>query len=215
MALEPLLLLSRSLKQIVLGFAVLAPLALGGCDRQSAAPAQPEARTNAARTGTPPSSKGETLQGTIDRSHKGSRLPDFTLSDPKGNRLPLASLAGTPVLLNLWATWCAPCVAEMPALDALAAQRKDSLRVVTVSQDMAGADKVVPFFAQHGLGHLEPWLDPGNDLGFHFGGAQLPTTVYYDAQGREVWRMIGGHDWSAPDTARLLDEVGRSDPGQP
>lgn len=191
---------------------MLAPLALGGCDRQSAAPAQPEARTSAAKAGTGASGAVKPAQGAVDRSHRGSRMPDFTLTDPKGKKLRLVDLAGTPVLLNLWATWCAPCVAEMPALDALAASHRGTLQVVTVSQDMGGADKVAPFFEKHGLRQLEPWLDPDNDLAFHFGGAQLPTTVYYDAQGREVWRMTGGHDWSAPDTAGLLAEASAPPP---
>ena len=168
-----------------------------GCDRQSAAPAQPEAKATAPING----------KGVIDRSHKGSRIPDLTLSNPDGKRLRLPALVGKPVLLNLWATWCAPCVAEMPALDALAAARKDKLRVVTVSQDMRGAELVLPFFAKHRLAHLEPWLDPDSDLAFHFGGAELPTTVLYDAQGREVWRLTGGHDWSGADTAALLAEA--------
>ena len=60
-----------------------------------------------------------------------------------------------------------------------------------------------------GFKHLEPWLDPENVLGEHFATGILPTTVLYDKDGREVWRMIGGHDWSGPRTAAMLaDTVG-------
>lgn len=143
----------------------------------------------------------------IDRSFKGSRAPDFTFTDPKGARLQLTELAGQPYLLNLWATWCAPCVVEMPTLDRLAAAQEGKLRVITISQDMQGAEAVSPFFARSGFRHLEPWLDPDNNLGFHYGGATLPMTVLYDSQGREVWRMVGGHDWSSKESAELVAEA--------
>jgi thiol-disulfide isomerase/thioredoxin len=143
----------------------------------------------------------------LDRSFKGSRAPDLVFADPKGAKLQLSSLAGQPFLLNLWATWCAPCVIEMPMLDKLAADQKGKLRVITVSQDMQGAEAVAPFFAKSGFRHLEPWLDPENNLGFHFGGASLPMTVLYDSQGREVWRMAGGHDWTSKESAALIGEA--------
>ena len=124
-------------------------------------------------------------------------MPDFTLSDPAGKKLRLPDLKGTPVLLNLWATWCAPCVTEMPLLDTLAGDTQGKLRLVTVSQDMQGAEKVQPFFAEKKFAHLEPWLDPENDLVFHYGGNNLPLSVLYDAQGREVWRVAGDLDWAS------------------
>ena len=81
------------------------------------------------------------------------------------------------------------------------------LRVLTISQDITGAEKVTPFFAKNSYKHLEPWLDPDNRLSIHYATGILPTTVLYDAQGREVWRMIGGHDWSGPRTAAMLGET--------
>ena len=134
-------------------------------------------------------------------------MPDFVLTDPAGKRLTSVELKGKPVLINLWATWCGPCVLEMPMLDQLAESDGERLRVLTVSQDITGADKVVPFFAARKFTHLEPWLDPENVLGIHYATGILPTTVLYDAQGREVWRMIGGHDWAGPRTAAMLGET--------
>lgn len=141
-------------------------------------------------------------------SHKGSEMPDFTLTDPAGKTLRLPDLKGTPILLNLWATWCAPCVKEMPLLDTLAADTQGKLRVITASQDMQGAEKVTPFFAGKAFAHLEPWLDPENELVFHFGGNNLPFTVLYDAQGREVWRVAGDLDWSAKNVRAKVAEGG-------
>ncbi len=134
-------------------------------------------------------------------------MPDFTVTDPSGKSLKLRDLKGTPVLVNLWATWCGPCVLEMPMLDKLGVDNVDKLRVLTVSQDMAGNDKVAEFFAEKTFAKLEPWLDPDNNLGFHYNTGMLPTTVLYDAQGKEVWRMIGAHDWSSARTAAMLAET--------
>lgn len=133
-------------------------------------------------------------------------MPDFIFSNPDGKRLSLASLKGTPVLLNLWATWCAPCVIEMPKLDQLAGRMRSKLKVLTVSQDMQGAKAVAPFFAERNFAHLEPWLDPESELAFHYGGVSLPMTILYDAQGREVWRIAGDFDWSGPEAQELVAE---------
>ena len=148
----------------------------------------------------------EPVAGGIDRSHKGSALPDFQLKDPGGKELNLASLKGKPVLINLWATWCAPCVAELPQLDAIAASHP-GLKVLTVNQDATKLEAVAPFLKAHGVTRLEPWLNPDNSLTFQFGAETLPATVLYDADGREVWRTVGGRDWASADTAALLAEA--------
>lgn len=167
----------------------------GGCDRQSGDTAQPQASQSAAPAETP--------KGLLDTSHKGSAMPDFTLADPAGKQLKLADLKGKPVLINLWATWCAPCIKELPQLDALAAK----VRVVIVSQDSGQPEKVAGFLKERGIQKLEPWLDPKNDLSFHYGTGTLPTTIYYDAQGREVWRYVGERDWSGAETDALLAQA--------
>ncbi|WP_225425675.1 TlpA family protein disulfide reductase [Pelagerythrobacter rhizovicinus] len=147
------------------------------------------------------------LSSVIDRSRAGELMPAMTVSDPAGNRFNLAAAQGTPVLLNLWATWCAPCVKEMPQLDDLAGEYGDSLRVITVSQDMGGADKVEPFFAQMQFEHLEPWMEPELELGFALESQSLPTTVLYDASGREVWRVVGEYDWSSAEVREAIAEA--------
>ncbi len=147
------------------------------------------------------------FNGRLDIASRGTPLPDFTITDTAGKKLNLASLKGKPVLINLWATWCGPCVLEMPMLDKMAGDGEKGLRVVTVSQDMQGAAKVAPFFAEKKFVHLEPWIDPKNDLGFKYNTGELPTSVLYDAAGKEVWRMIGAHDWSNPRTDALLADV--------
>ena len=139
-------------------------------------------------------------------------LPVFEITGRDGEKDSTADFAGKTVLLNLWATWCAPCVAEMPLLDDLAADLDGQVRVVTVSVDMQGAAVVEPFFAEHQLQNLPMWLDPQNELAFAFGGGPvLPLTVLYDAQGHEVWRVIGAYDWGSEQArAEIVDALAES-----
>lgn len=181
---------------------LVAALAVAGCDRQGQSDSQPQ--TMAAPTES--AAKGE-FNGTLDIANRGKDMPDFTVTDPSGKSLKLRDLKGKPVLVNLWATWCGPCVLEMPMLDKLAADNAGKLRVLTVSQDIEGAAKVAPFYAERKFTALEPWLDTENNLGFFYETGMLPTTVLYDKDGKEVWRMIGAHDWSGPRTAAMLAET--------
>lgn len=173
-------------------------LTLAGCDREPSTDAQEQGDLGGAKAG---------LSGTVDRSHAGELMPAVAITDPGGRQLNTGALQGGPVLLNLWATWCAPCVVEMPLLDDLAGEFGDSLRVVTVNQDLQGAKTVEPFFAKHAFANLQPWLDPDNNLGFAIEGGVLPTTVLYDADGKEVWRVTGEFDWSGAAAREAIAEV--------
>ncbi|WP_262503819.1 TlpA family protein disulfide reductase [Sphingosinithalassobacter sp. CS137] len=190
--------------------ALLLPALLmaSGCDTQGDAPEQAEA-VSAPATPTASGSAGDAQVeeiGTLDRSHAGEIAPDVAFEDPAGRAVTLADFRGTPVLLNLWATWCAPCVAEMPTLDELAIREGDALKVLTVSQDLQGAEKVDPFFEEAGFERIEPYLDPEVLLSAHY-ASNLPTTILYDSQGREVWRMLGGMDWTNAAAAELIGEA--------
>jgi hypothetical protein len=78
--------------------------------------------------------------------------------------------------------------------------------VVAVSQDLAGAEKVAPFFAKGRFARLQPYLDPKVGLSVAL-NAELPTSILYDARGREVWRMTGGMDWTSAAARKLLAEA--------
>lgn len=175
-------------------------LVVAGCDRQSTEPAQQEEIAEP--------EGGAELTGKLDRSFAGEPMPAGELLDPSGARLTLADLTGKPTLINLWATWCAPCVIEMPLLDRLAGELGDDVRVLTISEDMNGAEAVEPFFAERNFAHLPQWMDPQNDLAIAYGGgAALPLTVLYDAEGKEVWRVMGGYDWASAEARALVDEA--------
>ena len=132
--------------------------------------------------------------------------PDALFQDPAGEPASIPQFAGKPVLLNLWATWCVPCVVEMPALDALAAREKNIV-VLAVSQDLNGQEKVQDFFADRDFRQLQPNIDPERTLMRRLGINTLPTTILYDASGREIWRMRGMADWQGLAAARLISEA--------
>lgn len=187
---------------------LLIGLALSGCDRQNASPPQ----GNAAET-TAASNAVEAPHptGRLDRSHAGTAAPDLAFEDGEGRPTRLSAFRGRPLLVNFWATWCGPCIAELPSLDALAGRESDRLQVVTVSQDSDSGEstarqKVSDFFAARRFQRLQPLLDSQMGL---MGALQLdtlPTTILYDAEGREVWRMTGAANWAGEREARLLRE---------
>ena len=145
--------------------------------------------------------------GRLDRSRAGSAAPPTAFEEPDGEPATLAGFRGRPLLVNLWATWCAPCIAEMPTLDALAAREEGRLQVVTISQDLDGRDRIEAFFAKQGYRHIETWLDPEMALMGALKVDTLPTTILYDAGGREVWRVVGMEDWRSRRAAMLLSEA--------
>lgn len=186
---------------------------LAACDRQSPpagqanASASGEVSSDEVQPSASGSAKGE-FNYTIDRSKAGTPAPSVAFDNPEGGKTTLQDFAGRPLLVNLWATWCAPCVAEMPTLDALAAQSDSEgdkgLAVLTISQDVQGQAAIKPFFAKHALPHLRGWTDPENKLGLGYATGVLPTTVLYDAKGKEVARVVGAMDWTGPEARALI-----------
>ena len=187
---------------------------LAACDRETAAPGQDQANGSAQAPATSGEVKGPgagaegAFSFTLDRSKAGTAAPDFTFSGPDGADASLQDFAGKPLLVNLWATWCAPCVAEMPTLDAVAAEYKaKGLTVLTISQDSQGESVIKPFFQKHKLPNLKGWIDPENQFGFHYATGMLPTTVLYDAQGKEMVRVVGAMDWTSPEGRKLIKDA--------
>ena len=144
----------------------------------------------------------------FELSEARERAPEISFSDAEGNRLTLADFDGRVVLLNLWATWCAPCVHEMPTLDRLQARLGgDRFEVVALSIDRGGADDVLPFFAAHGLDHLNVYLDTAGAAPSAFDVIGLPTTVLIDADGRLVGQYTGAADWDGADAVTLMEQT--------
>jgi thiol-disulfide isomerase/thioredoxin len=145
----------------------------------------------------------------VHRENAGKPAPDTAFKDPDGGDITLADFKGTPVLVNLWATWCAPCKKELPTLDALArAHDKDgSLGVIAVSQDMGPQGSVEAALTDLKVDDLGAYHDPKMALSGALGADILPTTILYDAQGKEVWRYVGDLDWTGEEARKLLAEL--------
>jgi len=182
----------------------LAIVALASCSKPEQ-PANNQAQPSAAEAGP---------QKGVDRSHKGKPAPDVVFTNPDGGDISLASFHGTPVLVNLWATWCAPCVKELPTLDRLA-QSHDvdgALGVIAVSQDSGPHPSVVAFLGKLRIKDLGAYQDSKMGLSGALGAEVLPTSILVDADGREVWRYVGDLDWTSPEAAKLLSEAGAPAP---
>ena len=177
-----------------LAAASLVLAALTGCQRQ-----EPAAQ-NAVEEAGP--AKG------LLRDKAGQPAPDVELRNADDDPAMLAEAEGKPLLVNIWATWCAPCVKELPTLKAVAA-RAGAPRVVAVSQDMAPRGSVDAFLDKNKLADLEVWHDPKMAFSSATGAEVLPTTILYDAKGREMWRYVGDLDWTGQEAARLLADAGK------
>lgn len=198
---------SLSLRSVIVPLLLLG--AVAGCDKHNAAaPQATPSKLPVENTGTAPDmapAKGDKVDviGTLDRSHKGEAAP-AALTDIVGKPGAGKAFGSKPVLLNLWATWCGPCVKELPTLDKAAA----TFTILAVSQDIGtdGAAKAGAFLKDHGVTHLQSYADPETKLSVAY-NASLPTSVLYDSTGHEVWRMTGGMDWTTETAQQLLAEA--------
>ncbi len=138
--------------------------------------------------------------GAMQEMPPGTTLPPFRFYTGDNQARSLADYRGKGVVLNLWATWCGPCVAEMPTLDALAeAAAPDGIVVLPVSSDAGGAASVRSFYDSHDIGHLPVLLDPGGAIIQAWQVPGIPVTVIFDRAGHARARLVGGADWSTPE----------------
>jgi thiol-disulfide isomerase/thioredoxin len=176
---------------------VCAALALAACNKSP----QPNANEGS------PAASEQPVKG-VDRTHKGTSADKLGFNDPDGKPTSLAAFAGKPTLVNLWASWCAPCVKELPTLDQLARAEEGKLNVVAISQDDAPHPSVVAFLKAHRIDTLDSYQDPKSHLLYGLGAEVLPTSILFDANGKEIWRYVGDQDWTSPAAAKLLAEGG-------
>ncbi|SEM76275.1 Thiol-disulfide isomerase or thioredoxin [Loktanella fryxellensis] len=129
--------------------------------------------------------------------------PEATFTTEDGAEASLADYAGKPVVLNFWATWCAPCREEMPHLSALQDAMGADAVVLTVATGRNPPEAIDRFFEEIGVDNLPKALDPRQEMARAFGVLGLPVTVLIDAEGREVARLQGDADWSS-DSAQAI-----------
>ncbi|MGI9387040.1 MAG: TlpA family protein disulfide reductase, partial [Methyloligellaceae bacterium] len=148
--------------------------------------------------------KGELAAFVI---HKAPRdIADVTFVDRSNRSLKLTEWKGKIVLLNLWATWCAPCRKEMPGLDALQAQLGgDQFDVVALSIDRDGLEKAGKFLKKISVKSLALYNDGTAKAGVKLKAFGMPTTLLLNRQGEEIGRLTGPAEWHSEDAVRLIE----------
>jgi thiol-disulfide isomerase/thioredoxin len=183
-----------NIKRALVGVVVLLGAAAGGAGYIA---------LHSAPSGAPPQ---DGVMAGFQRQADPAPMPAVAFIDEAGNATDLSRFKGKITLVNLWATWCSPCVKEMPSLERLKTARKsDQFDVATISEDVQGAPAVEAFFAKNGLAGLPRYLDPKNAMTRAFKLNGLPTTLLLDREGREIGRFEGVADWDGPEALRLID----------
>lgn len=158
------------------------------------------ARAGTAACDQPPDSLGK--YEATGGSNAALAVP-FYIGD--GTARTLGDFRGNPMVVNFWATWCAPCVREMPALDRLSAGvAEDGIHVFALSEDRGGAAIVERFYDESRIRHLPVMVDRGGKVVRALTTPGLPMTVLFDAKGREVGRVVGVAEWDAEETIAFL-----------
>jgi thiol-disulfide isomerase/thioredoxin len=127
--------------------------------------------------------------------------PAVSFNDSAGNTVSLSDFRGKLVVINLWATWCEPCLREMPSLARLQSRLGDRIIVVAVSEDRGGSKAVEPFIDKLGLKSVKIYIDPKNAVGHAFEVRGLPTSILVDREGKVLGRVEGAADW---DSAKIM-----------
>lgn len=131
--------------------------------------------------------------------------PVYPFFDAEDRQLTIADYKGQGVVLNFWATWCVPCVREMPALVRLKELlSEDKITVLALSQDRGGAKKVIPFFKKHGIEGLDVLIDKKGKVARKSAVRGLPATILIDAEGLERGRVVGIAEWDDPDVVEFV-----------
>jgi thiol-disulfide isomerase/thioredoxin len=157
-----------------------------------------------------PLAHGEIAALAVDPAPKPATPLAFT--GPDGHKLTLADFHGRALVLNLWATWCVPCRAEMPALDRLEAKAgAPDFEVVAVNVDTARPERTKAFLDETGVKSLKRYADPSGDAfeALRLAGKALglPTSLLIDKDGCELGVVAGPVDWASDDAAKLVDAL--------
>ena len=148
-----------------------------------------------------------TKLGEFVPSSQPFAAPTISLTDSGGHTLELSALRGKLVLVNLWATWCEPCLREMPSLERLQSRLGERIAVLAVSEDRGGNKAVEPFIAKLGLKSVKIYIDPKSEVGHAFGARGLPTSVLIDREGKVLGRVEGAAEWDSPKILGVLEPL--------
>ncbi len=130
--------------------------------------------------------------------------PDFSFPNLDGNKVSLTDYRGKVVLLNIWATWCAPCVAEMPSMQKLYQELKDEgFLILAVSLDESGVEAVKPFVEKHKL-EFPVLLDTKGEIKSLYQITGIPESFIIDKSGTIVEKIVGPRDWATSGAIRYF-----------
>ena len=156
---------------------------------------------------TPPGGPPRTgLMSNFILSAASAPAPQSPFVDDKGVAYTLANFRDRIVLVNFWATWCAPCVREMPSLKRLQAKLGGGkFAVLALSEDRRGWEVIAPFLAKLDLRGLPAFHDVRSDLMRAFSIQGLPTTILFGRDGREIGRLVGAAEWDSAEAIALVE----------
>ncbi|UCD77912.1 MAG: TlpA family protein disulfide reductase [Desulfobacterales bacterium] len=144
---------------------------------------------------------------TPDEGAVSLPAPDFTLPGLNGRLVSLSDYRGKVVVVNVWATWCLPCVEEMPSLEKLYREFKDeNFEILAVSIDSGGIAAVAPFMKTHGL-TFPALIDTQASIRDSYKITGVPETFIIDKKGILVKKVIGPLDWSSPEILRYIRKL--------
>ncbi|MDA0661207.1 MAG: TlpA disulfide reductase family protein [Proteobacteria bacterium] len=134
--------------------------------------------------------------------------PEVEFLNATGETVSLASFRGKVLLVNFWATWCAPCIREMPSLDRLKAVIKESdFEILAISEDRKGAEVAIPFLKKLGIENFTTYVDTRMQLARGFRLIGMPTTYLIDREGRIVGSLAGTAEWDSPEAVAMVREL--------
>ena len=141
---------------------------------------------------------GSSAENAAIERKLGTALPDLTFHTLDGKSVKISELKSKVLVINFWATWCGPCVKEMPSLQKLSSEYASrGLTVVGVNLDEDPADVLAPFLAKHEI-KFQSFIDPAGDLANRFSVSGLPLTLVLDGNRKLLLEQMGDEEWFAP-----------------
>ncbi len=153
--------------------------------------------------------------GTMKRFIVADKLmaaPQSVFLDERGNEVTFSDFKGKVILVNLWATWCAPCIKEMPDLNDLQkAMEGTNFQIILISENQDGIESSIKFLKDNNISHLKTYIDPKRKIARTLKANALPTSVLFDQNGNEVGRLVGPALWNSEDAMNMINYFLRAD----